>query len=221
MALDLEASSLQRIELPDVAALEVLGPITLCAWLKIESTGGLRGIIYKGVGSSQETWLRISGATLHIGSWAPGDALATYVLTGAEVTDWVHVAGVYDGAAWRLYVSGVEVANFVTAQGAQIASGAGWRIGSNVGGSRLFDGLIDDARLYDRGLSPAEIQTIYTTGGPDGIVDGLLFRLTFQEAAPGATVVTPVDIGPVGYTLTPINAPVYAQSFVRGARRTA
>jgi len=220
MAIDFENGSLQNITIPDVAALEISGEITLCAWCKIESTGGIRGIIYKGIGNNQENWLRLYDNDLHGGTWASvgGDTKVVHTLTESELTDWHHFATVYDGSAWKLYINAVEEASLTTDQGARIASGVGWAIGSNSISSRYFDGLIDDARIYNRGLSPQEIGVIYTTKGTDYIIDGLSARWLMIELQPGVPASGAGMIKDETINLnhgTPNNSPIYAETIIR------
>ena len=73
----------------------------------------------------------------------------------------MHVAATYDGATIRLYVNGVEenhkAASFVI--GVNTTNlGIGAEPAPTV--INLFQGLIDDARVYDRALTLEEIQTL-------------------------------------------------------------
>lgn len=81
---------------------------------------------------------------------------------------WTHIAAVYDGSAMRLYKDGVELTQTAKAdsidQNASIPVAIGNQPASAAGGSRPFDGIIDDLRLYDRSLSNAEIDTIRNAG---------------------------------------------------------
>ena len=81
--------------------------------------------------------------------------------------------------------------------------------------------LIDDARLYNRILSAAEIETIYNSRGErDGIVYGLVGNYSFLEHPAGGTVALCVDYSSNNNTLTTYNvgsstsAPIYANSIL-------
>ncbi|MEM7573189.1 MAG: PQQ-dependent sugar dehydrogenase [Bacteroidota bacterium] len=77
---------------------------------------------------------------------------------------WMHVAAVYDGSNMRLYLDGEEIAS--QAQSGAIGSdpAVDLAIGNQPamasGGARPFDGLIDEMRIYGRGLSAEEIEII-------------------------------------------------------------
>ena len=76
---------------------------------------------------------------------------------------WNHVVGVYDGAVQSIYLNGALV-NSTANQGAITFPSSPFRIGHEdrpeVAG---FAGRIDDVYIYDRALSAAEVQLLYST----------------------------------------------------------
>jgi chitodextrinase len=71
----------------------------------------------------------------------------------------------------RMYINGVQVSS-TPATGSIQATTTPLRIGGNTYGSEFFRGLIDEVRIYNRALSPAEIQTDMTTPiAPPGPAD--------------------------------------------------
>lgn len=72
---------------------------------------------------------------------------------------WVHLAATFDGTTRRFYVNGTE---FTTSMGAVEFDASALVIGGDDDGTFGFatDGLIDEVRVYDRALDPAEVQTI-------------------------------------------------------------
>ena len=82
-------------------------------------------------------------------------------LNGIAVdTSWRHLAGVYQGGVMRFYVDGRLVNSGFIAQ--IYGYSTTMRIGGT--GSRVFNGKIDDVRIYSRALSPEEITYIYRGG---------------------------------------------------------
>jgi hypothetical protein len=84
-------------------------------------------------------------------------------LVAAEA--WVHLAAVWDGAANRLYVNGVEAAHDAG------ATATGWGAGHEVGRSWTeagyhWDGRIDDLRIYRRALTAADAAEAFKAGPP-------------------------------------------------------
>lgn len=100
-------------------------------------------------------------------------------LGGASVVNdnWVYLAGTYDGATKRFYVNGQQVS---ANQSAFVPNDANvLRIGGgateNPTGNYFFEGLIDEAAVYNKALSPARILTHYLAGQPpvEEIVAGI------------------------------------------------
>jgi Concanavalin A-like lectin/glucanases superfamily len=76
---------------------------------------------------------------------------------------WTHLAATFDGATLTLYVNGTQAASL--AAGGNIATSAGaLRIGGNNIWPEWFSGQIDEVRIYNRALSPAEIQSDMNLG---------------------------------------------------------
>ena len=71
---------------------------------------------------------------------------------------WTHLAATYDGTTVRLYVNGAQVASRAVT-GNLISSTGALRIGGNTIWGEYFSGLIDEVRIYNRALTPAEIVT--------------------------------------------------------------
>ena len=74
---------------------------------------------------------------------------------------WVHVAATYDGANFNLYTNGTLAATGTGLLGA--ANAADLQIGGVDGGAD-FQGALDEITLYNRALTAAEVQDIYSAG---------------------------------------------------------
>jgi hypothetical protein len=76
---------------------------------------------------------------------------------------WYHVAATYDGAALTLYVNGSPVGELTGLSGPVNIGASGVQIGGYpmAGANLSFDGVVDDAAIYGRALSAAEIATHY------------------------------------------------------------
>ncbi len=89
---------------------------------------------------------------------------------------WTHVAFTYDGATMRVFINGTQVASRAQTGTIQSSSSPLW-IGANQPYGEFFNGLIDEARVYNRALTQAEIQsdmgtqlTVNWTGLPTGLL---------------------------------------------------
>ena len=71
--------------------------------------------------------------------------------------DWHHVVLTYDGQEIALFVDGEKV-NSGAARGFIFSSTAPVKLGTIHAGKSLFEGALDEVRIYDRALPPAEIR---------------------------------------------------------------
>ena len=183
------------VSLGNPASLQIAGQITIATWIKPGATDGLRNIVSKGyqTGPNGEIALRISSGVYEVGSW---NGTGFYVSGGNAATDvgqWVHLAGTYDGANWRLYRNGVLLNNLSSAVGA-FNFGADWAIGARgTGTERFFSGLVDDVYISDRAFSQVEISQLMVggqQGGTDissamlGVNSSVWARMNFNVANP-------------------------------------
>jgi hypothetical protein len=92
------------------------------------------------------------------------DGTVRYVAsqTATPVHSWSHVALTYDGATLRLFVNGNQVSSRSTTGIIQSTGKPLW-IGGNSPYGEHFEGVIDEARVYDRALGQDEIQADMTT----------------------------------------------------------
>lgn len=90
---------------------------------------------------------------------------------------WVHIVHIYDGANVRIYVDGVKVADYAPAEAlnTQVGGETPQPLAIGFWGSidaafqhAVFDGQIDDFRLYNYALSPVEVGQLWVLGGGAG-----------------------------------------------------
>jgi len=126
------------------------------AWFYANTTGakGIMGWGNWGNGN-QVNALRLMDQGFRHYWWGNDLDKATATITGA----WHHIIAQFDGTTRALWFNG-ELINSDTPAGhnAQIAD---VNIGTTNNRSEHFDGLIDEVRLYNRGLTEAEIQQNY------------------------------------------------------------
>jgi len=87
--------------------------------------------------------------------------------TDLKVGIWQHVAMTYDGAKLKFYLNGAQD-GIVSRTGALSGNGALIIGASSSGGlpptSNWFNGLIDEVRIYEQGITAGEIQRHYVEG---------------------------------------------------------
>ncbi|MEV3978275.1 LamG-like jellyroll fold domain-containing protein [Nonomuraea sp. NPDC049758] len=172
------------VTVADSASLHLTGGMTLEAWVRPTSVTGWRTVLMKEFGADLDWALMASGGS------GPAAFVHTFAGTNAQapgnlpLNTWSHVAATYEGSRLRLYVNGSEVGG--TSMYGNLRTGTGpLRIGGNSGSGEHFSGLIDEVRVYDRALTPAQITTdMNTPVGPQGPPD------TTPPTAPGPLTAT-------------------------------
>ena len=194
--------STQRVAVNDSASLRISGPITVSAWVKptADTPNYQKGILEKwtsGASNIDGYMFRLawSSAGNNVPVFALGNGTTQVsIATGTPLTNgqWAHVAGVYDGANMTLYVNGTSAAITPNSgAGAIVPTAANTNelhLGSDYG-SNVFTGNIDEARIYNRGLSQAEVQILHDgQAAPTGFsaVGGSQQNDLSWTAAPGA-----------------------------------
>ena len=161
-------SALTYVNIPSTADLNVTAAITLSVWIKPAGWNGNSRIMEKGGdpagtpgGADPQYTLLSSGSTaLNLTLGGVGTVSAAMPGTGA----WHHVAATWDGATMKIYIDNVLA-------GSQAATGAigtttlpliiGNKSTVSTNTANVFNGSIDDARVYNRALSASEVTTVY------------------------------------------------------------
>lgn len=163
-------------------------------WFKTTTTTGgkLIGFGTSSSGSSSQSdrmvWMTDSGK-LRFGARSRG--VETFIESASSYNDngWHHVVATQGWGGMNLYVDGVLVVSNDVGGGG-IYPGA-WRIGggdSTYGGNTasFFTGSLDEAAVYPRVLTPAQVQAHFAAAG--GTVSNLPPTASFTQSANGLTV---------------------------------
>ena len=164
------------VHIGDAEILQIVGDITLAAWIKIgPATDSWQNIIAKGHGSSTEIVMRVDGnrtpltTQIWCGSYSGTDhMIKSYDLSESDFNTWMYVVGVYstEYQSWTMYINGEWIAEIIDAVGA-VTVERPWAIGARAStdgtypSERHFVGLIDEARIYNVALNADEIATLY------------------------------------------------------------
>ncbi len=180
-------------------------PRSMAAWIK--SDGKLNaGIMDWGKNSGGQKWtFRTQDGSGPINGNIRVEVNGGYIVGTTVVTDneWHHVAAVLPSGESNvnkvlLYVDGVlEEVSAVKGKAINTANTQNARIGESHTGSQNWDGLIDDARIYDRALSEEELNLLidYADGLP-GQVD--LPDTNFGATVDSTLVLTHPDVARLG-----------------------
>jgi len=143
-----------------------LPALSLSAWVLPTELGEYREIFRKDDGDQRVLFSFQGDGTilslgLNVGGYVECDATISpeQVLDGA----WHHCAATFDGEHMRVYLDGAEIGS-LRRPGTIMAGGvAPACIGSSNGGE-LFQGLMDDLRIYGAGLTADEVRALHANG---------------------------------------------------------
>jgi hypothetical protein len=147
------------------ASLKITSGVTMCYWIKTPGFGSTSwaGIIGNGDGAWRMSRSASTGNALHMGVGGATVSGNAYFDGSKTVTDneWHHGAGVFDGTHATIYVDGVQDVQ-ISATGQLASSTYDVVIGTNAQylTSRLFTGMLDDVRIYNRGLTVDELKIV-------------------------------------------------------------
>jgi hypothetical protein len=145
--------------------------ITGVAWIKFNSGSGANMIIERGGWNSGEFGFEVNDG---------GVAIQMYEVSNpnnyGSVADgtWHMVAATYSNATGNMiaYDNGQEIGRDTGLSGTISSDSDDCYIGSRTGSNYFVDGLIAELRLYDRALTPQEIQYLYSVGKRGQLVSG-------------------------------------------------
>lgn len=215
-AVDLESTESDYLSASDSSSLSITGDMTLELWIKPESTPSSAGLLtkFKFTGSNDRAYLfglNISGSNrmdFYTSSNGTDQNNANVSWTPSLGT-WYHVAVVYDASegSATFYVNGSQQGTTQTGLHTSVYdSAASFNIGAYNEGSNNFDGVIDEARVWNLIRTGTEIndnKNIELTGTESGLVayypleslgDLAYIRTTYDSG--GADT----EIGTQGYT---------------------
>jgi hypothetical protein len=147
------------LTIEDSPSLHLSSAMTLSAWVYPTATQGSRALImqkevaayYLSAGSDDEAPGPAGGGTF--------DGVDAHVPTSDAIplNAWTYLSVTYDGATLRVYIDGAEVSS-MPRTGALEVNANPLQIGGSTYDSEYFAGQIDEVRIYNRALSPGEIQ---------------------------------------------------------------
>ncbi|MBQ4591147.1 MAG: hypothetical protein IJB20_03865, partial [Clostridia bacterium] len=160
-----------KVTIENTDQLNFSGEITLSAWVKIEETGGYRGILEHGYYGGREVFLRIASGKYQVGIYqSKTNSMAEAAVDPADIGTWVHLVGTYDGSSWNLYKNGELIASSPSTVGV-LPVNCDWLIGGSQATNRCFKGEIRDAGIWNVAMTPDEVSTHYAQGFSQAVVN--------------------------------------------------
>jgi len=147
------------------AILQVSTDITVVAWVKFPTVSAVGIAVGKYGNSGESGWILLHTSAGNF-KFDGRDGSGSYRSSGPsqEIDDnqWHHVGGQRKGSIWKIFVDGVQAnSNNVVTSGSIAAALDNVYIGRYSLPGYIFNGLIDDVRIYNRALSDAEIKALY------------------------------------------------------------
>lgn len=163
-------------------ALNGTSAMTICSWnylFSVGTTGDIEdsNIFARNVITSSDSmilfWFNVNGAgsgdrtySFNVGNTSTAGNRVNG-LVRARANRWDFVCGQMSGATRALYVNGVlDQSHALGALTSYPSGSAGATIGAAplVSANMLYNGIIDDVRIYNRALTPVEIYNLYRYG---------------------------------------------------------
>ncbi|KJU84815.1 LamG domain protein jellyroll fold domain protein, partial [Candidatus Magnetobacterium bavaricum] len=207
------------IEIADSNSLDIgTNSYTTVAWIKTNDVSTQGRIFSKGASGCEIGYMMRLDATTHSitieNSNTKGGCYI--VLTSSTLIDdnkWHFVVAVVERSSGaKIYIDGkIDASTNKDTSGLSVANGLNAKIGmSYINPMEPFNGSIDDVRIYNRALSDAEVQQLYTEGdsttntltiyrtgsgtvtsNPSGINCGLVCSASFGANTPVTLTATP------------------------------
>ena len=154
-------------------------PCSFTAWIKTTMTASAQRvpIIYVENGAGTQRFIGLGlnqTTTLPQAIVKPTNpSEETIATTAVNDNKWHHLAAVFESSAVRhIYVDGLLETSEVAGTKAFPSSTDGWVIAKITTGSQtVFNGDMDDVRIYAGALSATQIKTIFDEGNPTGRLD--------------------------------------------------
>jgi hypothetical protein len=179
----------EYVNVPNSPSLGIIGDITMAAWIKREVPLAFDGIVSKTDGLTYWDYdFYFSSGDNRLRFWSDVGS-PTPVFSSREVADtnWHHVAVTRSGSSVTFYIDGFE-AGTTTMDGAFMNNAVPIRIGTDgpaYDPGSMFQGGIDEVRIYNRALTASEIQNLNVSGtGPEIVVGVNGVVLTSGDTTP-------------------------------------
>lgn len=153
----------------DIGSLDLTTDFTISAWIKTNGSAGNQSIMSK----NYETYQFFVTPTNSISFQGNNSNLVTTSANAIILNNWHHVVVTYGSATGaRIYVDGFLVKEKPTATNPLGVNNVVTKIGAmNRIAQNFFNGLIDDVRIYNRPLSSADIQELYSIALPTAVTN--------------------------------------------------
>ena len=154
------------ISVPNNSVFQLTKALSVSAWIKGNSWGSgsyANIILRKGDGNPNNWQLAVENGYVALGLDG-NDGSNAHGNTLLQTGQWYHVVGTWDGSNIRIYVNGV-LDNTPAARAAPINTDTRpVYLGGRIGSTNIFNGVVDDVRLFNHGLDADEVTVLKARG---------------------------------------------------------
>lgn len=199
------------------SSLDITGDMTLSIWVNTDQNTQYTGLFSKRNGSGRQFYFYLrndsGNKNLSLQTEPSGGSLSSMNTSSNPVTlnTWHHVATVINSGVTNgttIYVDGNAVATGTMTLASN--STAPLIIGSSTGTGNFFEGLLDEAAIFNSALSTSDVTTLYNSGVP-GDISSLSplgwWRMGDNDSGTGTTI---TDQGSGGNDGTLVNSPTFS-----------
>jgi len=157
------------ITIADSASLDIAGSCSVELWVYATDAVVTQQFISKSDGSTYIAlnigYIGAGDDTIYFGFYEPSTWCRVFSNTTLPMSQWVHLAGTYDGAYLRIYINGALACTPVAETGAMPTGTGSLKLGEYAwDGLQDYTGYIDEARVCSRALSADETYLHYLAG---------------------------------------------------------
>ncbi|NQZ95757.1 MAG: LamG domain-containing protein, partial [Myxococcales bacterium] len=170
---DALAFDFDRVMVPDSAALDIAGPISITVWVRPDRKATQYLVKKARFGDFDGYEIALSSSGVPFVRFNQQSSGNRFKLNGATAypvdgSTWMHLAAVFDGSEILLYLDGVLDAT-LAASGLVIGENdLDLSIGAQDTGSGRLRGALDGLRIFDHALDAVEIAAVMGGGGGGG-----------------------------------------------------
>jgi hypothetical protein len=142
-------------------------PLTIACWVKPNTVSGVQMLAsHYGAEGNRAWYLALINNAVRILVSPDGTAIP-YGQGGTVTTDWTHVVGVIGASAFQIYLNGNAVSTTLTGSypTSIFNSTANVIFADRATTDTPLNGQLDDVRIYNRALTPAEIRQLASRRG--------------------------------------------------------
>jgi hypothetical protein len=151
------------VSIPPSPNLSVTNGLSIAAWVKADydSFNASTVTITDKEPSNWQLAVNTDGFAMFNLENKDGEIFSAYSFTGFQFTGWTHIVGTWNGAFLRMYINGILQSDSVAFMPPIDTTEGVLHIGYSATDNYYSKGIIDEVMIFNRGLTSAEVDSIY------------------------------------------------------------